>query len=218
MPARPAQGRECASEGAQSRPRAHRGALEPPNPGQDRPVPGNPARKGPRTRPQRPPGRFHPTSAPRRIRRPPPRPGSLCSLCHGGGRPLKSALLADASPPSRSPHRPLSACSATPNRHRIPTRRRRDSSFSPCLSLDSGVRFTRRVSELGGRDCGCKYGSHLTPGLARGQVYAVVLTSFLTGSFRAGGLAGTGAVMTSQGVLLPIPQPWCGRRGCRSQG
>ena len=96
-------------------PRAHRGALEPPNRGQDGPVPGNPARKGPRTRPQRPPGRLHPTSTPRRIRPPPPRPGSLRSPCRGGGLPLKSALLADACPPSRSPHRPPSACSASPN-------------------------------------------------------------------------------------------------------
>ena len=84
----------AALRGAQSRPRAHRGAFEPPNPGQAGPVPGNPARKGPRTRPQTPPGRLHPTSTPRE--NPPstaPSPARYARRARSGGRPLKSALL-----------------------------------------------------------------------------------------------------------------------------
>ena len=76
-----------------------------------------PVANGPRIRPQRPPNRLHPTPIPRRIRLPPPRPGSLRSPRRGGGRPPESALQADACPPSRSPFAPLPR-----NRHRPRTR------------------------------------------------------------------------------------------------
>ena len=52
-----------------------------------------------------------------------------------------------------------------------------------------------RSSELEGAVC--KYGNHLTPGLAEVRVCAAVLTSFLAGFFRAGDLVGTPTLKTS---------------------
>ena len=123
----PAQGRD---RGSERRPEPSKGASRnlrtPPdrtNRGETARFRAIPAANGPRIRPWRPPNRLHPTPTPRRIRLPPPRPGSLRSPCRGGGRPLSPRChpahpATPLTPPPRIP--PLAP--RPHNRHRSRTR------------------------------------------------------------------------------------------------
>ena len=73
-----------------------------------------PVANSPRIRPQRPPNRLHPTPIPRRIRLPPPRPGSLRSPRRGGGKTLSPRCRPTHARRPRSPCHPAPTCPAPP--------------------------------------------------------------------------------------------------------
>ena len=81
-----------------------------------------PVANGPRIRPQRPPNRLHPTPIPRRIRLPPPRPGSLRSPRRGGGRPPSPRCRPAHARRPAHPAPPLPLAPLPRNGHRPRTR------------------------------------------------------------------------------------------------